>query len=347
LIYETYRSHELGGVHASGDNADDLLFPAHAPNTGAFTRVVKSGASTRRSGRKRSGPPSGGGKHKGGGSASRLLLTMFFGAAAISLVAYAARKNLAEVVAETWLRSQGVAADIKIDRLSLTQMSGRALLGQKALGQNKASQPIVPDLRLEAFALDYGFKLLPPKGQPMLDVRQISVKGAEVRALLKDGRLYFGALDQIIQTNLNQRKKPQAVLPTIRLDDVHILLATDYGRLDAMGQAYVAKGEVLSLNFAIKPGLIRGLKGFSEINSGSLQARRLIKGQKTYLDVAANLNFGQLKLEGISAQDTKAQLAFLLPVKGLSLTTGAMKAQILLSAKTLEHQTTKAAEAKR
>ena len=275
--------------------ADDeaLWFPAQMGGSDSFLRVTRPDGAPEDGddgiGLPNPRPPRGkGGKkppRKGGFRASSWLWIALWGTAAVSIVAVAARKEIAAEFTREWLKGQGVSARVKFDTLSFSHVSGNVLIGEEAR----------PDVSVEHFDVDYTLDLFPSHGQPLVRLDRLHAIHPLVALVLKDGRLHFGSLDKLVQNALNAPATGAPPPKLIQLDDVALLVTTDYGVVKTRGNLTVADGRIRYLNLSLPASQFNGPRGAGEIRDGSVLAKAIAGDQ---LEVHAAFDIADADVRG-------------------------------------------------
>jgi hypothetical protein len=268
--------------------ADDeaLWFPAQMGGSESFLRVTRPDGDAGDDdgiGLPNPRPPQkkkGGGKppRKGGFKASSWLWIALWGTAAVAIVATAARKEIAAEITRGWLSGQGVTAKVKFDTLSFSHVSGTVLIGD-------ASRP---DVSVEHFDADYSLNLFAGHGQPLVRLNRLHAVHPLVALVLKDGRLHFGSLDKLVQNALNAPATGAPPPKLIQLDDVSLLVTTDYGVVKTRGNLTVADGRISYLSLALPASQFNGPRGAGEIRDGTVVAKA-IAGNQLEVHAAADI----------------------------------------------------------
>ncbi len=275
--------------------ADDeaLWFPAQMGGSDSFLRVTRPDGSAdgeddgvglpnprppkKKGGRK---PP-----RKGGFKATSWLWIALWGTAAVSIVAVAARKEIAAEITREWLKGQGVAAKVKFDTLSLSHVSGNVLIGDATR----------PDVQVEHFDADYSLNLFAGHGQPLVRLNRLHAVHPLVALVLKDGRLHFGSLDKLVQSALNAPATGAPAPKLIQLDDVSLLLTTDYGVVKTRGNLTVADGRISYLSLSLPASQFNGPRGAGEIRDGAIVVKAIAGDQ---LEVHAAVDVSDADIRG-------------------------------------------------
>lgn len=219
----------------------------------------------------------------------------FLAAAAGGLAVYETRRQVAGRVAESWLRSHGVDADIAVTRLDATGFSGRLRLG--------AADD--PDLIVDRIDVDYDLAM-PWTGAPFA-LRARSIRLVHPRAKLAfDGeRLRYGSLDPLIQ-DLLSRPKTDTPAPDIRVDDGEVRLTTPYGLLRAdRATATLSEGRLTRLDARLAPATLKAGEAFAELDGGEIHA----VGDGRTLDARVTLAADEAGQGGLKVETARAELS--------------------------------------
>ncbi|MFN3808740.1 YdbH domain-containing protein [Asticcacaulis sp.] len=292
------------------EDGGELLFPVRLPPQSSFTRAVGNGGeaapSRPKGGGGKGGGPTSSGKGGPGGPGRRkrylkaggwLLLTLW-GAAAVGVIAYAARKDIAREVAQGWLRSNDIPSELRIDTLSLNHVSGRIVLGEAGR----------PDLKIERFDIDYELNLF-RLGQPLTRLKRIHLVKPELSFSYDKKGLGFGRLDRLLKGGSGGGGPlPDEIL----VEDARIRVRTDYGTVAATGGLSLKQGRLRALNATLIPGALNGPQLQGQLSDGHIriQAEPDVDAGEA-LRIFANLSASELLFP--TAQAPEAELGDPLP----------------------------------
>jgi len=192
--------------------------------------------------------------------ARRWLWLTLMGTAALGVLAVAARKDIAREGAEAWLGRQGIPAEIRIDRLSLKQVSGHAVLGK----------PDAPDLVLETFAVDYELGLF-RAGQPLARLTQITLTRPRLTFTYDAKGLNLGMLQPLLERT--QPDTATAPPDIIDIRDADLTARTAYGTLKGTAQARLLKGRLNRADLIFRPSAFSGPMAQGHLTSGTVSLR--------------------------------------------------------------------------
>jgi hypothetical protein len=202
----------------------------------------------------------------------RLILALAAALLLIAVVAvYASRKIIAREALVDWLQSKGIAADATVEAIGPTDFVGTLRIGD----------PTRPDFAAERVEVGYAIKGLG------VEVRTVTLRRPLLRGAVVNGQLKLGSLDPLIAEFMARPPRPDARQPRIEIVGGRVLLATDFGPLDARADALVDGGQLKRLSAVSRPMSIKG-RGFS-----------------------ANLGEGRLTLD---SQSDKVKVVFQAPV---------------------------------
>lgn len=273
--------------HPSLSAAEDeaLWFPVHMSGGDSFSRPTGiDGAGDDDDiglpGRKAAGP---GGKppgKKGGLGLPGWIWFTLCGAAALSIVVVVARKEIAESIAESWLKGQGVSADIKLDSFSLKHVSGAVLIRDG----NR------PNMSVGRFDVDYGLNFFAGGGLPLARVERIHLSKPVLAFSIKDGKFNFGALDKIVQDALSAPPSNAAPPRDIIIEDATLTVDSDYGKLTGRGGISLHDGQLAMLDLRLPTTHLKGKLGVGDLHEGRVTARSVNTGKNgDQLHVQAHL----------------------------------------------------------
>lgn len=216
-------------------------------------------------------------------------------AAAGALSVYVARRSLAREAVTSWLRSQGVEAQIAFKAFDPGGFTGALRVGP--VGD--------PDLTAEVAEIRYdlvGFWTGEPFGARVTSVRLVR---PTLKARLKDGALSLGALDPLV-ARLKARSASNAPLPDISIEGARLRLDTDQGRLAGGLDARVDHGRLQRLDATLDPARLAGADWSAVVGAGELHlvthADQVAVAFAARVDQArkgvAAVEGGQVKLSG-------------------------------------------------
>ena len=227
----------------------------------------------------RSARPGGKPPKKPGISATSWLWLTLWGVAAAGIVVTAARKDIASVMTENWLKGQGVHARLKFDKLSLDHLSGHIVIGD----------PAHPEVSIDNFDADYSLNFF-HAGWPLARLTRLHVVHPDVTVALKGGKLSFGSLDKLINDSLNAPPSDAPPPSSVVVEDARITLLSDYGTLHGRGGLSLTDGKLSYLTVAMPAARLSGPLGQGDFGGGTLTARTVrTAGRGDQLSVQANL----------------------------------------------------------
>lgn len=260
-----------------------LWFPAHMSTGESFSRPTGiDGAPPAEDdiglpGRRPSGKGSGSGGHF---RAAGWLWITLCGVTALGIVGVAGRKVIAESVAESWLKGQGVTAHVTIDKLSLSHAAGSVLIGDIKK----------PEMSVGRFDVDYALTPFAGNGLPLARVKTLHVVKPVVAISIKEGKLKFGSLDKIVQDALSAKPSNAPPPEEIVVEDADISLASDYGLLKGHGGLSLRNGLLTQLDLKLPATHLTGTLGTGDLREGRLTARSVNTGKNgDQLQVRAHL----------------------------------------------------------
>jgi hypothetical protein len=174
---------------------------------------------------------------------------------------------------QNWLKSQGVPAKIKFDKLSLGDASGTAVLGK---GATVPGAPV--DVDAGHFDADFSLNLFAGHGQPLARLKNLHVVHPVLYAKFKDGKLNFGTLDKLVQDSLNTPSSGPAP-KQILIEDAVVHLDTDYGLVLAKGGVTMADGRLTFASLKLPAARLQGKLGEGTLSDGLLTAKSAGKDQ--------------------------------------------------------------------
>ncbi|UDF04262.1 YdbH domain-containing protein [Asticcacaulis sp. AND118] len=283
------------------EDGGELLFPVRLPPQSSFTRAVEGTTARTKGGGGDNGGTSTPGGSSGGGPGKRKrylkvggwLMLALWGTAAVGVIAYAARKDIAREVAQGWLRSQDIPSELRIDALGFNHVSGRVMLGEAGR----------PDLKIERFDIDYELNLL-RFGQPLTRIKRIHLVKPELTFSYDKKGLGFGRLDRILKSEGGGGGGP---LPEdILVEDARIKVRTDYGAIAATGGVSLKGGRLRALDAKLVPGELNGPLLQGQLSDGHIRIQAepdADAGEALRID--ANLSASDLVFKAAEPQNSE------------------------------------------
>jgi len=235
----------IDGAPPSGEHADDIGLPGRRPSG------------------------KGGGSHGGNFRAASWLWITLCGVTALGIVGVAGRKVIAESVAESWLKGQGVTAHVTIDKLSFSHAAGSVLIGDIKK----------PEMSVGRFDADYALTPFAGNGLPLARLKTLHVVKPVVALSIKDGKLKFGSLDRIVQNALSAKPSNAPPPEEIVVTDADISLASDYGLLKGHGGLSLRNGLLTRLDLKLPATHLTGTLGTGDLHEGRVTAQSVNTGK--------------------------------------------------------------------
>lgn len=198
-------------------------------------------------------------------------------AAAGALGVYAARRSLARDAVTSWLRAQGVDAEIAFQAFDPGGFTGSLRVGPAK----------DPDLTAEVAEIRYdlvGFWTGDPLGARVTSVRLVR---PTLKARLKGGSLSLGSLDPLVE-KLKQKPASNAPLPDISIQAARLRLDTDQGRLSGGLEARVDHGRLQRLDASLDPAKLAGADWNAALSGAELHL--VTHGGQVALALAARVD---------------------------------------------------------
>lgn len=229
------------------------------------------------------------------------LSALLTGAAGAALIGYSARGLIGAGVASAWLKAQGVASALRIERLDATGFTGAVRLGD----------PSRPDFVSDHVELDFS---------PALGLRAARIVEPRLRARFDGRRLTFGGLQPMIDRAL-AAKPTGAPGPEIRVDRGLALVETPLGPLRLVADARLAQGRLQGLDARLLTARLVAPDGEADVTGARLLARGVPGGVRGRLSLTvARARFRAASLSGAVLQtDVDAATAGLLPTSPMRL----------------------------
>jgi hypothetical protein len=192
------------------------------------------------------------------GRGRRIVVGLVAGLLILLAALYINRRAVTREVLVGWLESQGVDADVTVDRITLDGIVARVRLGPTE----------APDLVVDRVEIDYGITLPWSSGGAGLTPDRIRLVRPVIKARWRDGRLSFGSLDPLIASLTERPPSAETPGPRILVEGGQVRLTTDQGLVALRANARVDDGRLMQLTATLasrslgKDGqLARGLGG--------------------------------------------------------------------------------------
>jgi hypothetical protein len=203
--------------------------------------------------------------------------------------AYATRRDLAQGMAEQWLRDQGIPGVLRVEQLDADGFSGSLLIGPEADPDLKVDRVEV-DLALEPAWADERFKV---------SARAVRLVRPQLKAELGDGGLTFGRLDPVVRDFLARPPDEDAVGPVVLIEDGAVRLATDYGAVRLSGSGAIDDGRLVRFDGRTAPAQLRGEGLSADLGAGAVR----LAGQGQRLTGRATLDVNAWSGGAVTVQD--------------------------------------------
>lgn len=247
------------------------------------------------------------------GRGRRIAVGLVAGLLILLAALYLNRRTVTREVLVRWLESQGVDADVTVERVTLDGIIARVRLGD----------PDNPDLVVDRVEVDYGITLPWSSGGAGLTPDRIRLLRPVIRARWQDGKLSFGSLDPLIADVMSRPPSDITSGPRILIEDGQIRLTTDHGPVALRADARVDDGRLMQLTaslpsqpLGIDGALARGLGGTLTLTTtGDRVALRLTaaadranlqgwSGRSLRLDASADLPYPDTRAKQIDGAAT-------------------------------------------
>lgn len=184
------------------------------------------------------------------GRGRRVAVGLVAGLLILLAALYLNRRSVTREVLVGWLESQGVEADVTVDRVTLDGIVARVRLGPAG----------APDLVVERVEVDYGITLPWSSGGAGLTPDRIRLVRPVIRAGWHDGQLSFGSLDPMITRLMARPPSDLTPGPRILVEGGQVRLTTDQGPVALRADARVEDGRLMHLT-AVLPAQALGTDG--------------------------------------------------------------------------------------
>lgn len=136
-----------------------------------------------------------------------------------------------------WLESQGIEADVDLQRVELDGVTARIRIGD----------PADPDVVVERAEVDYAIGA--PWSRTGLGVTpsRIRLVRPVLRASFQDGKLSLGSLDPLIERFTGRPPRPDSRGPLVLIEQGRARVTTDYGVVTALADARIDDGKLIKL----------------------------------------------------------------------------------------------------
>lgn len=230
-------------------------------------------------------------------AAADVLAVTLWSAAAVAVVAYAARREIAREAAVGWLEDRGVDADLRIDRLDLDGFVGTITIGD----------PRDPDFSVERVEVDYavagpgeGFRVMP---------RRVRLVRPLLKAGWSDKGLTLGELDPLIEEFSKRPPRPDEVGPEVSVENGRVRLTTPYGQVRLRGDARLEGERLKRLDARLQRSRLAGPDLTADLTGGAIRVRT--RGDRMHVD--ADLTLAEWTSDALSLNGAKADLEADLP----------------------------------
>ena len=192
------------------------------------------------------------------GRGRRIAVGVIAGLLILLAALYLNRRAVTREVLVSWLESQGIDADVTVERVTLDGIIAKVRLGSADH----------PDLVVDRVEVDYGITLPWSSGGAGLTPERIRLVRPVVRARWHDGKLSFGSLDPLITSVMSRPSSDTASGPVIVVESGQVRLTTDQGPVTLRADARVDNGRLMQLSATLPTqslgpdgALARGLAG--------------------------------------------------------------------------------------
>ncbi len=194
--------------------------------------------------------PRPGTRRPGTGRGRRIAVGLVAGLLVLLVALYLNRRAVTREVLVGWLESQGVDADVAVERVTLDGIIARVRLG--AAGD--------PDVVVDRVEVDYGITLPWSSGGAGLTPSRIRLVRPVIKARWHDGKLSFGSLDPLIADVMSRPPSDVTPGPRILIEGGQVRLTTDQGPIALRADARVDDGKLMQLS-ATLPSQALGTDG--------------------------------------------------------------------------------------
>ncbi|MFN3230271.1 MAG: hypothetical protein ACK41P_10505, partial [Asticcacaulis sp.] len=220
----------------------------------------------------------GGGGRKGGLGSGRfvrtaggVVLLTLWSAAALSVILYATRRDIARELTQSWFRQQGVDARVSFENLGLDRATGTLEIGPSGN----------PDYRIETFVVDYRLQPFAGGGQPMARIQGLILQQPFARLKYDDKGLNFGRLDKLVREALARPVDPRDQIQSVVIEDGLLQLVTPVGVVRARGGAELRAGRLVALDARLPATQLQqtasdGTVYEGQITGGSVKIRPML-----------------------------------------------------------------------
>ena len=175
------------------------------------------------------------------GRGRRIAVGLVAGLLILLAALYLNRRAVTREVLVNWLESQGVDAEVSVERVTLDGIVARVRLGD----------PADPDLVVDRVEVDYGINLPWSSGGAGLTPDRIRLLRPVIKARWQDGKLSFGSLDPLIADVMSRPPSDVTPGPRILIESGQIRLITDEGLVALRADARVDDGRLMQLTASL------------------------------------------------------------------------------------------------
>ena len=232
------------------------------------------------------GPAGSAGRRRRGattGRGRRIALGLIVGLLILLAALYLNRRAVTREVLVGWLSSQGIEADLTVERVTLDGIVARVRLGDAAN----------PDLVVDRVEVDYGITLPWSSAGAGLTPDRIRLVRPVIRTRWHDGKLSFGSLDPLITDVMNRPPSEETPGPRILIEGGQVRLTTDQGPVALGADARIEDGRLMQLT-AVLPSQALGPDG------------RMARGLAGTLDLTTTGDRVALRLTAVADQASQA-----------------------------------------
>ena len=171
------------------------------------------------------------------GRGRRIAIGLVAGLLILLAALYLNKRAVTREVLVNWLESQGVDADVTVERVTLDGIIARVRLGD----------PGDPDVVVDRVEVDYAINLPWSSGGAGLTPDRIRLVRPVIKARWHDGKLSFGSLDPLIADVMSRPPSDAIPGPRILIEGGQVRLTTDQGPVALRADARVDDGRLLQL----------------------------------------------------------------------------------------------------
>ena len=213
-----------------------------------------------------------------------------------------------------WLDQRGIPADVEVKRVEMDGFVGRIRIGD----------PANPDVTVERVEVDYVVGLPWSRGGLGVTPSRIRLVRPVLRASWRDGKLSVGSLDPLIKEFTGRPPRPDSRAPLVIVESGRLRLDTEYGPVEALGDARVDNGKLMRLQARLPAAALKS----GDLSAVGLEGGVDLTTTGDRVTLQAALGARDFALDGMRGQGARLTLSGDLPYPDLKTRRGDGKARL-------------------